>query len=58
MNKLKEIIQESGYNQNFIAQKLGVLRTEISQWIADRRRPRNDQIRELSKLLRCKIKEL
>ena len=58
MNRLKEIIQKSGYKQNFIAQKLWVHRTEISQWIADRRRPRNDQIRELSKLLRCKIKEL
>ena len=58
MNKLKELIQESGYKQNFIAQQLDVHRTEISQWIADRRRPRNEQIRELSRLLKCKIKEL
>ena len=58
MNKLKEIIQESGYKQNFIAQKLGVHRTEISQWIAERRRPRNDQITEMSKLFGCKIKDL
>ena len=58
MNKLKEVIINSGYKNTFLAQQLGVHSTELSQWIADRRRPRNEQIRELSRLLKCKIKEL
>ena len=29
-----------------------------SQWIAGRRRPRNDQIKQLAKLLGCKVKDL
>ena len=57
-NKLKEAIINSGYKNTFLAQKLGVHSTELSQWIANRRRPRNEQIRNLAKLLGCKIKEI
>ena len=57
-NKLKEAIINSGYKNTFLAQQLGVHSTELSQWIANRRRPRNEQIRILAKLLGCKIKEI
>ena len=57
-NKLKEAIINSGYKNTFLAQQLGVHSTELSQWIANRRRPRNEQIRNLAKLLGCKIKEI
>ena len=57
-NKLKEAIINSGYKNTFLAQQLGVHSTELSQWIANRRRPRNEQIRNLAKILGCKIKEI
>ena len=38
--------------------QLGVHETEPSQWVAGRRRPRNDQIKQLAKLLGCKVKDL
>ena len=57
-NNLKEAIINSVYKNTFLAQKLGVHSTELSQWIANRRRPRNEQIRNLAKLLGCKIKEI
>ena len=41
-----------------LAQQLGVHSTELSQWIANRRRPRNEQIRDLARILGCKIKEI
>ena len=58
MNKLKEVIINSGYKNTFLAQQLGVHSTELSQWIANRRRPRNEQIRDLARILGCKIKEI
>ncbi len=57
-NKLKQAIINSGYKNTFLAQQLGVHSTELSQWIANRRRPRNEQIRNLAKILGCKIKEI
>ena len=57
-NKLKEAIVSSGYKNTFLAQQLGVHSTELSQWIANRRRPRNEQIRDLARILGCKIKEI
>ena len=57
-NKLKETINSSGYKQTFLASQLNVHKTEISQWIANRRRPRNEQIRDLARLLGCKIKDI
>ena len=37
---------------------LNVHNTEYSQWIAERRRPRNDQIKQLARLLKVKVKDL
>ena len=58
MNSLKKAINNSGLKQTFLANQLGVHKTEISQWIATRRRPRNEQIRSLARLLGCKIKDI
>ena len=57
-NNLKEIINEKGYKNKFIADQLGVHDTEPRQWVAGRRRPRNDQIKKLARILGCKVKDL
>ena len=57
-NRLKEIINNSGYKQTFLASQLGVHKTEISQWIAERRRPSHNRLKKLSKLLKCRMSDL
>ena len=57
-NNLKEIKNERGLKQSWLSKQLGVHDTEPSQWIAGRRRPRNDQIKQLAKLLKVRVKDL
>ena len=57
-NNIKEYILNSGYKNAWIAGKLGVHPTEISQWISSRRTPDRGKVRDLAKLLRCKMSDL
>ena len=57
-NNLKQIINSRGLKAQWLSEELGVHETEPSQWVAGRRRPRNDQIKQLAKLLGCKVKDL
>ena len=57
-NNLKQAINDRGLKAKWISRQLGVHETEPSQWVAGRRRPRNDQIKQLAKMLVCKVKEL
>ena len=57
-NNLKKIINDRGLKAKWISMQLGVHETEPSQWIAGRRRPRNDQIKQLAKILGCRVKDL
>ena len=59
-NNLKQIINDKGYKICWIAKQLNppVHNTEPTQWIAGRRRPRNDQIKQLAKLLKVRVKDL
>tara|TARA_R100000808_G_C2143499_1_gene151278 strand:+ start:650 stop:862 length:213 start_codon:yes stop_codon:yes gene_type:complete len=58
MNKIKEIIWESGYRKNYIAEQIGVHPSHISMWIAENRLPSKPNLRKLAKFLNCKIKDL
>ena len=59
-NNLKQIINERGLKAKWISRQLNppVHETEPSQWVAGRRRPRNDQIKQLAKLLKVRVKDL
>ena len=55
MNKIKEVIWDSGYRKNYIAEKIGVQSSSISMWISEVRIPSKARIRHLCKLLNCKV---
>tara|TARA_R110002020_G_scaffold448473_1_gene661300 strand:- start:249 stop:467 length:219 start_codon:yes stop_codon:yes gene_type:complete len=57
-NKIKEIIKREGRKQKWVAQKIGVSETDVSSYIANRRRPNHDRLTALCKLLNCKIVDL
>ena len=58
MNHIKERITDSGLKNHYIARELGCHKTEISQWIAERRRPSHNRLKKLSKLLKCRMSDL
>ena len=58
MNKIKEVIWDSGYRKNYIAEKMGIQSSSISMWISGVRVPNKARIRQLCKLLSCKVKDI
>ena len=58
MNNIKQVIWDSGYRKNYIAEQLGVQPSHISMWINESRRPSKPRVRKLCKLLNCKVKDL
>ena len=58
MNKIKEVIWDSGFRKNYIAEKMGIVPSNISNWISGDRCPSKSNIRKLCKLLGCKVKDL
>ena len=58
MNQIKEVIKSEGRKQKWVAQKIGVSETDISSYIANRRRPNHNRLTALCRLLNCKIVDL
>ena len=58
MNRIKEVIWNSGYRKNYIAEQIGVHPSIISMWISENRVPSKDRVRKLCKILNCKAGDL
>ena len=58
MNNIKQVIADSGYRKNWIAEKVGVHPSHISMWISEERKPNKPRIRMLCKVLGCKVLDL
>ena len=58
INNIKAKIKEKGYTCRFLAKKLNLHHTELSNICAGRRQPKTETIRSLSRLLRCKMTDL
>ena len=57
-NRIKEIIKREGRKQKWVAEKIGVSETDVSSYIANRRRPNHERLTAMCKLLNCKIVDL
>ena len=58
MNNIKQVIADSGYRKNWIAEKVGVHPSHISMWISEERKPNKPSILMLCKVLGCKVLDL
>jgi len=58
MNNIKQVIKDSGYRKNWIAEQIGVKPSHISMWISSERKPSKERIRKLCKVVGCKVKDL
>ena len=58
MNYIKERINESGYKYKRVAQEVGISATELSNYIAEIRKPNHSRLMKLKETLKCKITDL
>ena len=58
MNKIKEVIKREGRKQKWIAEKIGVSETDVSSYIANRRKPNHERLTDMCRLLNCRIVDL
>ena len=55
---LKEELKKRGIKQKWLAEKIGVSETDISSYIANRRRPNHKRLTAMCRLLGCRIVDL
>ena len=57
-NRIKEVIKREGRKQKWIAEKIGVSETDVSSYIANRRKPNHERLTAMCRLLNCRIVDL
>ena len=58
MNNIKKIIKEKGLKQTYICDKLGINESVLSLIINGKRKPSQDRLKALAKILNVSIKDL
>ena len=58
MNRIKEVINESGLKAKYIAEQIGCSDTDISNYCSEVRFPNHDRLIKLTKVLSCTINDL
>ena len=58
MNNLKEILNEKGIKQDWVARKLGVTKQTVSLWVLGKNEPGGRNLYNLAKLLDVEIEEI
>lgn len=58
MNRIKEVLQEKGIKQTWLAEKLGKSYNMVNSYVQNRQQPRLEVLFEIAKILEVKPKEL
>ena len=58
MNKIKEILQEKGIKQIWLAEKLGKSYNMVNGYVQNRQQPRLEVLTEIARILEVDVKEL
>ena len=58
MNRIKEVLEERGINQIWLAEKLGKSFNSVNGYVQNRQQPRLEVLNEIAKILNVSIKEL
>ena len=58
MNNIKQIIKDKGIKQTYICKELGINESVLSLIINNKRKPSQDRLKALSKLLGVSIKQM
>lgn len=58
MNRIKEVLEEKGIKQTWLAEKLGKSYNIVNGYVQNRQQPRIEVLSEIAKILDVDIKEL
>ena len=58
MNNLKNLIKKSGLKQRYIASKIGLTASTITNYVTGRRKPRIDTAKKLAEILNCRVEDI
>lgn len=57
-SNIEKLINEKGYQKQFVAKQVGVSPTQLSHWIKGKHYPAADKLFKLAFVLGCKVDEL
>lgn len=58
MNRIKEVLDEKGIKQTWLAEKLGKSYNMVNGYVQNRQQPRLEVLYEIAKILDVEVKEL
>lgn len=58
MNRIKEVLEEKGIKQKWLAEKLGKSYNMVNSYVQNRKQPRLKVLYEIAKVLDVSVKEL
>jgi len=58
MNRIKEILEEKGIKQKWLAEKLGKSYNMVNSYVQNRKQPRLEVLYDIAKILDISVKEL
>ena len=58
MNRIKEVLEEKGIKQTWLAEKLGKSFTIVNSYVCNRRQPSLDILVEIAKILEVDVRVL
>jgi len=58
MNRIKEVLEEKGIKQKWLADKLGKSYNMVNSYVQNRKQPRLEVLYDIAKILDVSVKEL
>ena len=58
MNRIKEVLEEKGIKQTWLAEQLGKSYNMVNAYVQNRQQPRIEVLYEIAKILGVNVKEL
>lgn len=58
MNRIKEVLEEKGIKQTWLAEKLGKSYNMVNGYVHNRQQPRLEILYEIAKILEVNVKDL
>jgi putative transcriptional regulator len=58
MNRIKEVLEEKGIKQKWLAEKLGKSYNMVNSYVQNRKQPRIEVLYDIAKILNVNVKEL
>ena len=58
MNRIKEVLEEKGIKQTWLAEKIGKSYNMVNGYVQNRQQPRLEVLYEIAKILEVEVREL